>query len=151
LPTRIKFDLLPANELPRSHTASFTKNWAKDLPDDKFLHEVVSRWRAQTYNPDSSSYSLTEQPAEASAIDILPLPTAVAPPLAPQLAKPTLRREGIMNQLAGETLSNPQNIDRVSPAILPVPPPITPVFPIATDQTKSEQPSLAALIKQFRT
>ena len=66
LPTRIKFDLLPTNELPRSNTASFTKNWAKDLPDDSFLHEVVSRWRAQTYNPDSASYSLegnTDTPA----------------------------------------------------------------------------------------
>jgi hypothetical protein len=70
LPTRIKFDLLPVNELPRSNTASFSKNWAKDLPDDNFLNEVVSRWRAQTYNPDSAAYSIeeaghTEAPAPA--------------------------------------------------------------------------------------
>jgi uncharacterized protein len=57
LPTRIKFDMLPADELPRSSTASFTENWSKDVPDDTFLHEIVNRWRAQTYNPDSSTYS----------------------------------------------------------------------------------------------
>ncbi|MGB9141694.1 MAG: DUF87 domain-containing protein, partial [Aestuariivirga sp.] len=48
LPTRIKFDMLPADEWPRSNTASFTQNWARDLPDDSFLHEIVHRWRAQT-------------------------------------------------------------------------------------------------------
>ena len=56
LPTRIKFDLLPEHELPRSTTATFSKNWAKDLPDDTFLNEVVNRWRAQTYNPDATNY-----------------------------------------------------------------------------------------------
>ncbi len=64
LPTRIKFDMLPAHELPRSNTASFTKNWSKDLPDDTFLHEIVNRWRAQTFNPDAANYSVeTTAPA----------------------------------------------------------------------------------------
>ena len=67
LPTRIKFDLLPLSEQPRSQTASFTQSWAKDLPDDSFLTETVSRWRAQSHNPDSAGYTvetateLTEQ------------------------------------------------------------------------------------------
>ena len=62
LPTRIKFDMLPADAMPKSNTASFTTNWAKDLPDDSFLNEVVNRWRAQTFNPDSAAYTV-----EASA------------------------------------------------------------------------------------
>ncbi len=136
LPTRIKFDLLPANELPRSNTASFSKNWAKDMPDDSFLHDVVSRWRAQTYNPDSASYWLDEPPAPV----VPPPPVAPAPQapaqagfgrIQPQLAtavapaRPSLRRE---NYAPGETAMPP-----------PVPQPDT------------NQPSLANLIKQFRT
>ena len=62
LPTRIKFDMLPADAWPKSNTASFTTNWAKDLPDDSFLHEVVSRWRAQTFNPDSATYAVEAAP-----------------------------------------------------------------------------------------
>ncbi len=53
LPTRIKFDMLPADCWPKSNTASFTKNWAKDLPDDGFLNDIVVRWRAQSHNPEA--------------------------------------------------------------------------------------------------
>ena len=90
LPTRIKFDLLPANELPRSNTASFSKNWAKDLPDDTFLAEVVNRWRAQTYNPDSAGYSLDEQ----DAASLQPNPLAVPAPIYTQenMASPNIQR-----------------------------------------------------------
>ena len=83
LPTRIKFDLLPANELPRSNSASVSKNWAKDLPDDSFLNEVVSRWRAQTYNPDSASYSIDETPPVAEDLPAAFVTAAPAPALAP--------------------------------------------------------------------
>ncbi|MDH3741491.1 MAG: DUF87 domain-containing protein, partial [Hyphomicrobiales bacterium] len=47
LPTRIKFDLLPEHALPKSTSASFTKNWANDISNANFLTEVVARWRAQ--------------------------------------------------------------------------------------------------------
>ena len=57
LPTRIKFDMLPAEAWPKSNTASFTKNWAKDMPDDNFLHDIVERWRAQSHNPDGLDYA----------------------------------------------------------------------------------------------
>ena len=61
LPTRIKFDML-RRRLPKSNTASFTKNWAMDLPDDSFLHEIVHRWRAQSHNPDGAGYSADGMP-----------------------------------------------------------------------------------------
>ncbi|MDE2385543.1 MAG: DUF87 domain-containing protein [Alphaproteobacteria bacterium] len=153
LPTRIKFDLLPAAELPRSNTASFTKNWAKDMPDDSFLLEVVNRWRAQTYNPDSSSYTL-EEPLAAPAAAVAPPPVAApqpqtgfgrvqpAPTPAPATqpaahangARPSLRREGYAPNGAAQQAS-------------PARPAATPA-PQAADYG---QPSLASLIKQFRT
>ncbi len=136
LPTRIKFDLLPANELPRSNTASFSKNWAKDLPDDSFLLDVVSRWRAQTYNPDSVSYSLEDLPAVAPVLQPVPAPPpmpqtgfgrvpAPPPPVAPP--RPSLRREGYA----------PAQVAAAPPPAAPPPDP--------------NQPSLASLIRQFRT
>ncbi|MEO9168166.1 MAG: DUF87 domain-containing protein [Aestuariivirga sp.] len=94
LPTRIKFDLLPANELPRSSTASFSKNWAQDIPDDSFLHEVVNRWRAQTYNPDSQGYSIDEPAAVDEPVAV----AAVVRPLAPAHvapARPSILRKDV--------------------------------------------------------
>ncbi len=150
LPTRIKFDLLPAGELPRSNTASFTKNWAKDLPDDSFLLEVVSRWRAQTYNPDSANYSI-DQPADVTpaieAPTLVPHPVAVPapqqfasqPPFAAHAepaTRPSLRKEGYMNTLQNSFGQKPIAAAAAAP---PAPAP------------ESNQPSLASLIKQFRT
>ena len=141
LPTRIKFDLLPANELPRSNTASFTKNWSKDLPDDSFLNEVVNRWRAQTYNPDSADYSVeTPEPgdqAAASSPGFANQPLVAPSPHAPP--RPTIRRD-------------PINIPASAPAqgfgrMHNPPPPIQPATPNGGGQPQS----LASLIKQFRT
>ncbi len=138
LPTRIKFDLLPAHELPRSNTSSFTKNWARDLPDDAFLLEVVNRWRAQTYNPDSADYvieeglaALTPVPALAPAVPAIN--NSVAPAFqsgtAAALAapRPSFRREGFGTS---------------APPVATRPAEITP--------PESNTPSLANLIKQFR-
>ncbi len=138
LPTRIKFDLLPASELPRSNTASFTKNWSKDLPDDSFLHEVVSRWRAQTYNPDSSNYSIDEA-AQTQAPTAPPAPVQshgsriaqninVNGGAAP--ARPSLRRDQFTN-------TAPQPAPRSE-------------TPTPEGSAPGSQPSLANLIRQFR-
>jgi hypothetical protein len=69
LPTRMNFDLLPAHCLPKSTTASFTQNWTKETADEKFLHDIVSRWRQQTYNPlaDAASQEVGEEPAPQPA------------------------------------------------------------------------------------
>ncbi len=143
LPTRIKFDLLPAGELPRSNTASFTKNWAKDLPDDKFLHEVVSRWRAQTYNPDSAGYSIDEGATVETG------QTAAAAGDAPaQQPRPSLRRDSFMSPQIGAPLiqpaPQPSGFGKMTPAAVPLQPAPAPAQPEA-------QQSLASLIKQFRT
>jgi uncharacterized protein len=147
LPTRIKFDMLPANELPRSTTASFTKNWAKDLPDDTFLHEIVSRWRAQTYNPDSANYSV-DQPATpaASAMTLPPGLTDVLQPSpgfgqaaraqapAPAPGQPSIRR-------------NPMQAGPAAPAAARTPASAAQPSP---SQIADRQESLANLLKQFR-
>ena len=149
LPTRIKFDLLPVNELPRSNTASFTKNWANDLPDDSFLIEVVNRWRAQTYNPDSAGYSLDDAPPAAAA-------TVAAPALAatPQ-ARPFLNG-GASAPAAGAGIAIParpslrRDINAPSQG-LGLRGAAPPAAPTPQPPVDSSQPSLANLIKQFRT
>ena len=149
LPTRVKFDLLPANELPRSNTASFTKNWAKDLPDDTFLHEVVSRWRAQTYNPDSVGYSIDDAMPETAPMGA-GIPPIQASQVAPAATRQSLRRESYMapqirvaqSQFANP-LAQPTGFGKMVPS---APPPAQP----ATAQPPTQQ-SLASLIKQFRT
>ncbi len=132
LPTRIKFDMLPPDELPRSNTASFSKNWARDLPDDTFLHEVVNRWRAQTYNPDAVNYaaesSLEQAMAPPSAAQ--PAPQPIAPP---RPAAPTIRRET-------PAPAPSQSFGQQRPAAPP---------PKSTEPAQPQQ-SLSSLIKQFR-
>ncbi len=134
LPTRIKFDMLPADEWPRSNTASFTTNWAKDLPDDSFLHEVVSRWRAQTFNPDSASYAL-----EAASA-----PMQIAAPV-PEPAHQTIRRPPSMPPIQQRPgiQPAPSNYGQPAPSPNAVPPPIQPAA--------GQQQSLSSLIKQFRS
>jgi uncharacterized protein len=94
LPTRIKFDLLPANELPRSTTASFTKNWANDVADDGFLAEVVNRWRGQSNVADTVIPAVEQTILEQAPVAAAPVaaPTLAAP-LPPPQARPSLRRD----------------------------------------------------------
>jgi DNA helicase HerA-like ATPase len=66
IPTRIKFDMLPREEWPRSNTASVTKSWANVMPSEGFLQEIVMRWRAQSHTPEGASGEAGPQ-AEAGA------------------------------------------------------------------------------------
>ncbi len=52
LPTRIKFDLLPPDRLPKSTTASFSENWREDITEPNFLKHIVARWRHQNLSED---------------------------------------------------------------------------------------------------
>jgi DNA helicase HerA-like ATPase len=61
LPTRIKFDTLPADEWPMSNTASVTGSWARELPDDGFLQDIVLRWRAQSFMPEGTVFDVPQQ------------------------------------------------------------------------------------------
>jgi DNA helicase HerA-like ATPase len=47
LPTRIRFDALPRESVPRSLTASFTDGWSVDVDDPSFISRIVEQWRAQ--------------------------------------------------------------------------------------------------------
>lgn len=47
MPTRIRFDALPREAVPRSITASFTDGWSVDIDDDGFVERIVEQWRAQ--------------------------------------------------------------------------------------------------------
>ncbi len=47
LPTRIRFDALPQECIPRSLTASFTDGWSIEIDDEGFIDRIVEQWRAQ--------------------------------------------------------------------------------------------------------
>ncbi|MEZ5896942.1 MAG: ATP-binding protein [Parvularculaceae bacterium] len=47
LPTRIRFDALGRESVPRSLTASFTDGWSVEVDDDGFIGRIVEQWRAQ--------------------------------------------------------------------------------------------------------
>lgn len=47
MPTRIRFDALPRDSVPRSLTASFTDGWSVEIEDDSFVERIVEQWRAQ--------------------------------------------------------------------------------------------------------
>lgn len=131
LPSRIKFDMLPADSWPRSNTASFTKGWATDTADEAFVSDVVNRWRAQSHNPDALSY-----PSEAAgAAQAAPAP-APAPAAAVAPAQPTLRRQPLSGGGFGAAASGSASAQAPAPSI----PPVT-----------SQQQSLASLIRQFRS
>jgi DNA helicase HerA-like ATPase len=55
LPTRVKFDMLEAAEWPKSNTASVTQSWAREIPSDGFLNDIVTRWRAQSFTPETQA------------------------------------------------------------------------------------------------
>ena len=134
LPTRIKFDMLPADAWPKSNTASFTKNWAMDMPDDSFLHEIVHRWRAQSHNPESLGLQLEPQSPQAQ-------PSAPSGPTTPALqsSQPSLRRPAAQaTGGAGFGQSAPQRQQNGTPPVTPAP-------------SGSQQQSLASLIRQFRS
>lgn len=49
MPTRLRFDALPRDAVPRGNTASFVSAWSKDVEDPRFVEGVVARWRVQQH------------------------------------------------------------------------------------------------------
>lgn len=47
MPTRIRFDALSRESVPRSLTASFSDGWSVELEDSGFIERIVEQWRAQ--------------------------------------------------------------------------------------------------------
>jgi hypothetical protein len=146
LPTRVKFDMLPANAWPRSNTASFTEGWAREAPSENFLQDVVTRWRQQSFATFSvDAETAVPVPAEmAPSRPGAPMPqqrqAMPAAPRVPGASAPTVPDiQGLASRLRRTLPPVPQgNV----PA--PVPPPQGEV------STSGAQPSLSSLMKQFR-
>lgn len=47
MPTRIRFDALPPESVPRSLMASFSDGWSVEIDDESFVDRIVEQWRAQ--------------------------------------------------------------------------------------------------------
>ena len=151
LPTRMKFDLLPDDALPRSTTASFSHNWSKEIADENFLADIVSRWRQQTFNA----------PAETTAQalpDEAPQPLAAPPPPPP----PAFGAVRLRTAPAGNGMTAPPNNvmfagGQPRQAMTPAAPPPAvqrPAQPRPTDELDPRTPiqkSLAKLILQYRS
>lgn len=84
LPVRIRFDELPADCLPRSSAARFTRCWQKSLGDEELLEQIVERWRSsgsttrdtsarELFNESLSAGNLGDEQFISSATDPHPL------------------------------------------------------------------------------
>ena len=89
LPTRIKFDMLPAEEWPMSNTASVTGSWAREMPEDGFLQDIVLRWRAQSFAPEGTVFDMPQQATFGQHPAAPPAATDLAAPLRRMSASPT--------------------------------------------------------------
>ena len=136
LPTRIKFDTLPADCQPRSNTASFTKNWAVDIHDENFLPEIVNRWRAQSHNPDSLGH------ADAAAAAAAPAPAAQAT---------AMQHTAPAHPLVHQPVFGAQAVAAPQPSLRRQPIGAAPGQPQPAPAAASQQQSLASLIRQFRS
>lgn len=144
LPTRVKFDMLPAHAWPRSNTASFTEGWAREAPSETFLQDVVSRWRQQSFG----TYALEPEPAPPPAMpDPLQRPTAplrqpAAAAFAPSGATPPPITP---NELQGIQSRLRRTLPPLTPGETPTAPP-----PQQPADAGAKQTSISSLLKQFR-
>ena len=132
LPTRIKFDLLPSHALPKSSTASFTRNWSIDVPDKGFMDAIVARWRMQSYaveyansSPEAAGLHLepvvnmdTGTPPAAEA-DVQPQqePVPATAPAAPPRPQPVAATAGSGSTLLKKPLDiSALNLNNAQPA-----------------------------------
>jgi len=140
LPTRIKFDLLPRHALPKSSTASFTRNWSIDVPDEGFLDAIVARWRMQSYDigyvdsaPEAADFNPETGEVGERAAELTPESAPVTAPEAPVTAQPAAQA--------------PQPV--AAPAPVRAPTPVMPPSPVmspspATEPTVAARPSALA-------
>ncbi len=123
LPTRIKFDLLPRHALPKSSTASFTRNWAIDVP--KMASSTPSS-HAGACSPTQVDYADTGRDHAGLHLEPAVGTTAVVPPCTPQ-AQPRSRRSRC--RTAGHATAHAQQMPQSMPAAATAPrqqPPMAP-------------------------
>ncbi len=122
LPTRIKFDLLPEDSLPKSSTASFSRNWSRGVQDPRFLENIVASWRQQT------QISAPEIPADEMFKRPAPIPNIPA--------QPTVNAQP-------ETIPYMPPVDAVDPALV-APAPVQAQAPAPTAPPQSVAPQAIA-------
>jgi hypothetical protein len=145
LPTRVKFDMLPAHAWPRSNTASFTEGWAREAPSETFLQDVVTRWRQQSFGAITFE---SEAVAPAPAAQV---PEQVQRPVTPQ--RQTAAAYGASGPVPGQGQTS--DLQGIGSRLRRTLPPLAPgEAPLAPSPQKSDpagtQPSLSTLMKQFR-
>lgn len=86
LPTRIKFDLLPAENLPHSNTASFSEQWNRDVTGPDFLTNIVACWRQQKQMSIQDDVQVVPKLVAAQPNPDLRVPPAQQPAQATQAA-----------------------------------------------------------------
>ncbi|MEL7028786.1 MAG: DUF87 domain-containing protein [Pseudomonadota bacterium] len=59
LPLRMRFDDLPAEQMPRSRTAKFSQVWRQEIGDARFLQDVINKWRAQDMDQPAAGPAAT--------------------------------------------------------------------------------------------
>jgi hypothetical protein len=148
LPTRVKFDMLPAHAWPKSNTASFTEGWARETPSETFLQDVVTRWRQQSFG---STFAVdTADPNQAPMAEPASRPAAVMPQQQRQPVAASPRMPITPAPMAPDVQGLGSRLRRTLPPLphgevqAGVPP--QPADPAAA----GAQPSLASLLKQFR-
>ncbi len=151
LPTRIVFDILAADRLPHSATASFIENWSSEIGSGDFLVDVVSRWRNQSMGSPQGESGGRPQPERA-------LDAAMAPQAS---EKPVQRLSGGQASSGPSAATPLQQPPQGSQHPLPpqagaTAPPQEPAAPAAapanaaTGGRGGDQVDLAALIRQLR-
>ena len=134
LPTRIKFDLLPPDRLPKSTTASFSENWREDITEPNFLKHIVARWRHQNLSEDmmmAPPPGMADQPAaQPPLMDPLAQAQPMGAPSMPQ--QPAQTAQPMQSAPAAPAAPAIQPAAEMQPAMQPaaeMQPAMTPAMP----------------------
>ncbi len=147
LPTRIKFDLLPAESLPKSTTASFSKNWSRGVQDPNFLENIVASWRQQTQIeiPEIPADEMFKRPAPAPIPQPVPQPIQqpVAVPVSAPVPDPVADMVNVenMNGSSQAPISIQQPLQPQPQAQMPASPPAQQAHPSTAQMAQQPAPA----------
>ncbi len=127
MPTRIRFDRLPPEAMPRSSTAKFSQDWQYDVVDSNFLNDIVGRWRAQGLGEAAHEHAAEHHtPAEQNGTNPHPAEppamldgTVPQAPRAPALPSPAIQKSALERQFAAQPLTPMPQPQHVQPAARP--------------------------------
>lgn len=127
MPTRIRFDRLPPEAMPRSSTAKFSQEWQNDVVDSNFLNDIVGRWRAQSLGESAHEHATEHHtPAEQNGTTAHPTRPPVTPdatvpqaPRTPVLPNPEIHKSALEQRFASQPLTPIPQPQHVQPAARP--------------------------------